>query len=77
MQLPMQIKVRDMSISEAAETAIRERAAYLDADYDRIMSCRVVVEGPVRGTCETTTWPPCGKIEGDVRCNAPTIIGSA
>jgi len=48
MQLPMHIKVRDMSVSEAAETAIRERAASLAAYYDRIMSCRVVVEGPVR-----------------------------
>jgi hypothetical protein len=48
MQLPLQITVRDLSLSEAAETDIRTKAADLDTYYDGIMSCRVVVEGPVR-----------------------------
>ena len=48
MQLPLQITFRDMEPSEAVETKIRERAAKLDEYYDRIMSCRVVVEAPHR-----------------------------
>jgi len=48
MQLPLQITFRDMEPSEAVETKIRERAAKLDEYYDRIMSCRVVVEEPHR-----------------------------
>jgi len=48
MEHPVQITLRDISPSEAVEGYIRERAAKLDAFYDRIMSCRVVVEAPVR-----------------------------
>jgi cold shock CspA family protein/ribosome-associated translation inhibitor RaiA len=48
MQLPLQITARDVSLSEAAEGDIRAKAANLDTYYDGIMSCRVVVEGPVR-----------------------------
>ena len=46
MQLPLQIAFRDMPPSEAVEAKIRERAAKLDRYYNRIMSCRVVVEAP-------------------------------
>lgn len=48
MKLPVQITTRHMSLSEAAEAAIREKAAKLDTFYDRIMSCRVLVEAPHR-----------------------------
>jgi ribosomal subunit interface protein len=48
MELPVQVTLRDISPSEAVEGYIRERADKLDAFYDRIMSCRVVVEAPVR-----------------------------
>ena len=48
MQLPLQVTLRDISPSEAIEAYIRERAAKLEQFYDRIMSCRVVVEAPVR-----------------------------
>ncbi len=48
MKLPLQITFRDMPSSEAVETRIREKAAKLDEFYDRIMSCRVVVEAPHR-----------------------------
>ncbi|HVN83433.1 MAG TPA: HPF/RaiA family ribosome-associated protein [Candidatus Binatia bacterium] len=48
MQLPVQITFRGMKPSEAVEARIRERAAKLDGYYDRIMSCRVVVEAPHR-----------------------------
>lgn len=46
MQLPLQISFRNMDSSAAVETRIREEAAKLDTFYDRIMSCRVVVEMP-------------------------------
>ena len=46
MQLPMQITIRDVDHSEALETHIREKAKKLDEFFDRIMSCRVVVEVP-------------------------------
>ncbi len=48
MQLPVHVTLRDIAPSEAVEGYIRERAAKLDAFYDKIMSCRVVVEAPVR-----------------------------
>ena len=48
MQLPIQVTLRDISPSEPVEGYIRERAAKLDAFYDKIMGCRVVVEAPVR-----------------------------
>lgn len=48
MQLPVQITIRDLSLSEAAENDIRAKADNLETYYNGIMSCRVVVEGPVR-----------------------------
>ena len=48
MELPLQVTLRDISPSAAVEDYIRERATKLDAFYDRIMSCRVVVEAPIR-----------------------------
>jgi len=44
MQLTPQITFRNMSPSDAMEQNIRERIAKLDEFYDRIMSCRVMVE---------------------------------
>jgi|SRR5579885_637772 ribosomal subunit interface protein len=44
--LPVQITIRDISISPALETHIRKRAEKLNRFYDRISSCRVVVELP-------------------------------
>ena len=48
MQLPLQITFRNMEPTEAIEAKIRERSERLDRVYDRIMSCRVVVESPHR-----------------------------
>lgn len=48
MELPLQVTLRDIAASEAVEGYIRERAAKLDDLYPRIVSCRVVVEAPVR-----------------------------
>lgn len=47
MQLPLQIASHAFPLSEALDAEIRERAARLDAYYDRIMRCRVVIEAPV------------------------------
>ena len=44
MQNPLQISTRNISLSEVAENSIRERAGKLDQFYNRIMSCRVMVE---------------------------------
>ncbi|MFQ5944601.1 MAG: HPF/RaiA family ribosome-associated protein, partial [Anaerolineales bacterium] len=46
MELPVQITFRNLDHSEEVESFIREKAARLDSFYDRIMSCRVMVELP-------------------------------
>jgi ribosomal subunit interface protein len=46
MQTPLQITIRDMEHSDALETHIRDKVSKLDEFFDRIMSCRVVVEMP-------------------------------
>jgi ribosomal subunit interface protein len=46
MRIPAQITIRDMEHSEALETHIRDKVNKLDEFFDRIMSCRVVVEMP-------------------------------
>ena len=48
MELSLQITTRNVSISEAANADIREKAAKLDSFYDRIIGCRVTVEAPHR-----------------------------
>ena len=44
MRLPVQITWRDMAPSKAVGTKISEEAAKLEEFYDRITSCRVMVE---------------------------------
>lgn len=46
MILPLQITFRNMKHSDAVDSHIREEAAKLDEFFDRITSCRVVVELP-------------------------------
>ena len=46
MKQPLDIVFRDMPPSEFVEAKIKEKAAMLDKFYDRVMSCRVVVEMP-------------------------------
>lgn len=48
MKIPLQVTFRNIPPSETIETNIREKAAKLDAFYDRIMGCRVIVEAPHR-----------------------------
>jgi ribosomal subunit interface protein len=44
MQLPLQIAFRHMESSDAVAARIRERSEKLERFFDRIVSCRVVVE---------------------------------
>jgi ribosomal subunit interface protein len=46
MQIPVQLSFRGIAHSDAVEASIRERAGNLEQFYDRITSCRVVVEKP-------------------------------
>jgi len=46
MQIPLQITIRDVDHSEALEVRIRSKVEKLEAFFDHIMSCRVVVEVP-------------------------------
>ena|ERR1700693_3992800 len=46
MLIPLQITIRGIEHSEALETHVREKANKLEEFFDRIMSCRVVVEVP-------------------------------
>jgi len=46
MKLPVQIAFHNMPHDAAIESAIRANAEWLDSYYDRIMSCRVVVDRP-------------------------------
>lgn len=46
--LPIQISIRNVTLSPALEADIRERATRLRLYYDRIMGCRVTVEVPNR-----------------------------
>ncbi|MEO6666469.1 MAG: HPF/RaiA family ribosome-associated protein [Nitrospiria bacterium] len=48
MQHPLQITVRNMSLSDAARAAIQERVDKLDAFTPDIIGCRVLVEMPHR-----------------------------
>jgi cold shock CspA family protein/ribosome-associated translation inhibitor RaiA len=48
MILPVKVTFRNMSQSDAIEALINEKAAGLDKYYDRIMSCRVMIEVPHR-----------------------------
>lgn len=44
MQLPLQVTFRNLQRSLALEAEVRSHAEKLDRFYDRIMSCRVVIE---------------------------------
>ena len=44
MELPVQITYRELDPSDALSRLIREEAAKLDHFFDRIVSCRVLVE---------------------------------
>ena len=48
MEIPLKVTFRNMPPSKAVEASIHEKAGKLESFYDRIMSCRVIVEAPHR-----------------------------
>ncbi|HEX9758292.1 MAG TPA: HPF/RaiA family ribosome-associated protein [Nitrospiria bacterium] len=48
MKIPLQITVRNLSLSEAAEADIRRRVEKLESFCDKIVGCRVTMEVPHR-----------------------------
>jgi ribosome-associated translation inhibitor RaiA len=50
MQIPLQITFHGIDHSDAVEERIREKAAKLEQIFDRITSCRVVIEAHHRNT---------------------------
>ncbi len=50
MKIPLQITFHGIDHSDAVETRIREKAGKLEQLYDRITSCRVVIEAHHRNT---------------------------
>jgi ribosomal subunit interface protein len=48
MKIPLQITVRNVSVSEVANNEIRERAEKLDQFSNNIVGCRVTVDNPHR-----------------------------
>jgi ribosomal subunit interface protein len=46
MHIPLQIHFRDMPVSPALETLIREKAAKLEQFHPNLTGCRVVVDKP-------------------------------
>ena len=48
MQSPLQLSVRNCSLTTRLEESIREKAHKLDRYCDKIISCRVIIECPHR-----------------------------
>lgn len=46
MELPLTINANGIPVPDTTETLIREKAARLWRFYDRIVGCRVTLEGP-------------------------------
>lgn len=46
MQVPLEITGHHVSVSKRAESLIARRTAKLERFYDRVTSCRVVIDGP-------------------------------
>ena len=56
MQVPATISFRDFPHSDAVETRIEEKIRKLEQYYDRITSCRVVVQAPHRQHTKGTLY---------------------
>lgn len=48
MQVPLKVVFHDVAGSESVEAVVREKAGKLEKYFDRIISCRVVVDGSHR-----------------------------
>lgn len=56
MQEPLHITFRNMAPSESVAADIRDKVAKLDHLFDRITSCRVVIEAPHRNHQQGKQW---------------------
>ena len=48
MDIPLQVSFRNMDSSEAVEAKVRDSVAKLETYFDRLTSCRVMIEAPER-----------------------------
>lgn len=48
MEIPLQITSRNLELTDAIESEIRQKSEKLDRFYDRITRCRIIVESPHR-----------------------------
>jgi len=48
MQTPLQITAHNIVLSDALETEIREKAVKLERYHEKIISCHVIIDAPVR-----------------------------
>jgi ribosome-associated translation inhibitor RaiA len=70
--IPIQITFRGLAPSQALETQIRQRVAWLEQFYDRITGCRVLVELPHRHHHEGRHCQI--RIELTVPAGAPIVV---
>jgi len=62
MQTPLQISFHGLDHSEALEENVRKHAAGLDELFDRITSCRVVLEKPHRSHRNGNIYHVCIRV---------------
>jgi putative sigma-54 modulation protein len=72
MTVPLEIHFHGLDKSDAIETRVREKFAKLEKHFDRMNSCRVVLEAPARNPAKAKTFQV--KIEISVRGGKPIII---
>jgi hypothetical protein len=46
MQVPLQVTLRDMTMTDALDAAIRKHASHLERFHHRITSCHVTIDRP-------------------------------
>jgi len=72
MTVPLEIHFHGLDKSEAIETRVREKFNKLQKHFDRINSCRVVLEAPHRNPAKAKVFKV--KIEIAVRGGSPVIV---
>ncbi len=72
MTVPLEIHFHGLDKSDAIETRVREKFAKLEKHFDRMNSCRVVLEAPHRNPAKAKIFQV--KIEISVRGGKPIII---
>jgi len=56
MQMPLQITMRDITMTPSIEQAIKEKVSKLERFYDRIMGCHVLIEAPHKHSNKGNTF---------------------